>query len=334
MRRRGRELLEARRLFEAAISRDSTWAPAWAALAEVLEVSIWYPEALEASRNDKEAIARFLAAAERAARRALDLDPRTASAYVALGSVQRDRGQWAAADQSYRMALDLDRDLAEVQMQYAELLMMVGRAAEAVTHADRAVALDPAPVRFMVLGWALFVDDRRAEAVEVFRLGAERDVDRSRPDLWILAGEAYLAAGENQRAIEMYTRGSGDGFAMDRDEPSLNMSAPTASELQSYVDGIASGNLRLILPSVRRLLTPEQWLRVGEADSAIARIILLSDAGPSGDVAWELWTPPLDAVRDEPRMRDLLASRDLTGARLQRTPPAERRRPSVLGAAP
>jgi len=44
MRTRGAAVAEAARLFESAIARDSTWAPAWAKLAEAREILTFYPE--------------------------------------------------------------------------------------------------------------------------------------------------------------------------------------------------------------------------------------------------------------------------------------------------
>ena len=73
MRERGPSLPEAIRLFEAAIARDSTWAPAWAALAETREIGVWYLDQFGESYEDTEAVERFLGQAETAARRALEL---------------------------------------------------------------------------------------------------------------------------------------------------------------------------------------------------------------------------------------------------------------------
>ena len=68
-----------------------------------------------------------LAASERAARRALELDPRNPSAHVALGSVLRDRFEWEASEQAYRAALAIDPDNAEAHQQLGELLFSTGR---------------------------------------------------------------------------------------------------------------------------------------------------------------------------------------------------------------
>ena len=329
MRRRGLALVEAKRLFEAAVARDSNWAPAWAALAEVSEVRIWYSEALGTALDDGQAIAATLDEAERAARKALELDARSASAYVALGSVQRDRGQWLEAEASYREALQLDPDFGEAYMQYAELLLILGRIEEGVVAADRATVLDPAPVRFFVLGWALLMDDRADETLAVLQLAVERDTDGSRADIWGDVGDRYLDAGLIDRAIEAYGKVADSGRALGYAQM-LNQPPPSGEEIAAYARGIAAGDLGRVPASMRASLVPEHWLMLGEPDSAIASVLWISGLGPSGNVAWELWSPQFDSLRADPRLAAFMKERGLENERLRRTPPAQRRLPMAL----
>ncbi|MGD8496467.1 MAG: tetratricopeptide repeat protein, partial [Gemmatimonadales bacterium] len=174
MRERGPGVADAIDLFEAAIARDSAWAPAWAGLAEAREIIVWYPETWdEALPDDREArdamwrrgFAARLGPAERAARHALELDPRSSSAWTALGSVLRDRREWAASEEAYLRALEIDGDNPEALHQYAEVLEATGRVAAAAKVARRAAGLDPAPIRRGMYAWALIVDDRSDEGV-------------------------------------------------------------------------------------------------------------------------------------------------------------------------
>jgi serine/threonine-protein kinase len=202
MRRRGEKLNEAVKLFEAAIARDSTFAPAWAALAEASEISVWYRNDTydpEDDIPDSVEVARFLDQSEGAARRALVLDPDNASALVALASVHRDRARWAEAERVYRQALDIDPDNAEAHQQYAELLAHRGRIAEAVREIDRAAWLDPAPVRVLLLAYLLGYDDRWDEALAVLRYGLERDPD-SKMYRWS-AAQMFARSGDTEVAV-------------------------------------------------------------------------------------------------------------------------------------
>ncbi len=204
MRERGPSLLEAVELFDVAIARDSTWAPAWAALAETSELKLWYSTAQPEGMTRKEFNPIGLAEADRAARRALELDPRNASALVALGSVQRNRGEWDASEATYLRALTLDPDNAEAHQQFGDLLLNVGRIAEGVRALDRAAALDPAPVRLGMLALALEVDDRLTESVELHELAVERaNTDAGQRWFGNILGRSYLRAGRFEEAIEV-----------------------------------------------------------------------------------------------------------------------------------
>lgn len=170
MRIRGEGVAEAVTLFEAAIARDSTWAPAWAGLAESRSLIPYYTSA-----NDSVGWAVNLDAAEIAARRALELDPDNASALVALGSVHRDRWDWDLGEEAYLSALEIDPDNVEAHQQYAEHLYFVGRLDEAVREAQTALALDRSPIRLYVVGYTSSGIGRYNQAIEVLEEGIRRD---------------------------------------------------------------------------------------------------------------------------------------------------------------
>jgi adenylate cyclase len=87
--------------------------------------------------------------------RAIALDPRYAAAHVGLANArfwqyelsrarnQPDAGLLARAVDHVRRAIELERDLADAHATLSFLLMSGGRAAEALTAARRAVALEP-----------------------------------------------------------------------------------------------------------------------------------------------------------------------------------------------
>jgi DNA-binding winged helix-turn-helix (wHTH) protein/tetratricopeptide (TPR) repeat protein len=87
--------------------------------------------------------------------KAIELDPRYAAAHVGLANAtfwqyemsrarnQPDAGLLARAVDHVRRAIELERDLADAHATLSFLLMSGGRAAEALTAARRAVALEP-----------------------------------------------------------------------------------------------------------------------------------------------------------------------------------------------
>ncbi|MCL7962925.1 MAG: tetratricopeptide repeat protein [marine benthic group bacterium] len=165
MRERGEGVPEAVDLFEATVARDSSWAPGWAGLAQAHSLFPYYGD----FENDEEEEASWpasLSAAERAANRALAIDPRNAAAEVALGNVYRDRWEWETGERHYVRALEIDPDDVEAHQQYAELLAATGRLDEALRSARRAVALDPtSAIRLNVLGYILEANSRPEEGM-------------------------------------------------------------------------------------------------------------------------------------------------------------------------
>ena len=323
MRNRGPDLMEAIRLFQAAIDRDSTWAPAWAALGEATEISVWYPRTYEDPANPSDETRRRLDAAEAAATRALQLDPRNASALVAMGSVHRNRGAWRESEAAYRRAIALDPDNAEAHQQYGELLGNRGRIAESVRAQDRATALDPAPVRMENLAFSLERDDRLEEALEVDEVALRRDPGASKASLWEVAGQAFASAGRTREALEVL-------LTLLREQgppPGVEPAAMTADGLQSFVQAIAEAKPEDVPVSLRELVWPEMWARMGEAELALEAFGV-----EQFDSHWApgIWLPAFDSLRSGPVFQELLSSAGFSGATLQRTPVGERTRPLIL----
>ena len=342
MRDRTAGLLEAVRLFEAAIARDSLWAPAWASLAEAKEISIWYDEAFDEGVWDGVQALALLDESEQAARRSMALDSDNASALVALGSVQRDRGQWEESEASYRRAMELDPENAEAHQQYAEMLNQVGRIAESVRSADRAATLDPALIRISVLAEALRLDDRLPEALEVFRLGLARDADVSLSFLWEGAARANMQAGQTRQAIDIW----GHMISVTVSPVGSDWEdAPNLAEMEVYLSGVVTGDLAQIPPGMHPYLWARDWMMVGEPDRAVAHLVLHSTAAANrprpvfddaSSLPWiqNIWLPVFDSVRADPRIQTLLETSGLAGVQVSRTPPSERTRPLLLLGAP
>ena len=131
---RGDALLRAEEHFRAALEIDSTYAPAWGGLAEVYALYPYYaPVDFEES----------LASSEDAARRALALDPNSANAHVALGSVLRERRQWKDAERELLRAVQLAPESSEAHGELSQYLLAVGDFEGAMDAARRSLALDP-----------------------------------------------------------------------------------------------------------------------------------------------------------------------------------------------
>ncbi|HSM08449.1 MAG TPA: tetratricopeptide repeat protein [Gemmatimonadota bacterium] len=297
LRERGGSLPEAIRLFEAAVARDSTWAPAWAGLAEAREVIGWYPEVWEGGppRTMSEGYRRFFdlqTPAAAAARRALALDPDNASAHVALGSVYRNRREWSEARTEYETALELDPENAEAYLQYAQLLMSTGALVDAIHAAERSVVLDRLPISLRVLAAARLIAGQYEQALE--------ELDRSDPHR------------TGHRNLESWVDASAN-VALGRYEALRNLPSPASvtyppEEIERSIRALQAGDIDAIpLP----LVSPVTLMKFGRADEAAKK--LLSDFRTNPTALGIHWMPLFDSIREHPAYLELLKEANLEG---------------------
>jgi serine/threonine-protein kinase len=141
------------RYYEEAIAIDSTFAGAYAALAQVL-VDI---PVLDFER------------AAVVAQTALDLDPVLPEAHVALGIARMMEWDWSGAEAAFRRAIDLNSGSSEAHNMYAHFLRQHERFDEALSEARRAAELDPFIFEYRwLVGWVLVNQRRYGEAIEVW----------------------------------------------------------------------------------------------------------------------------------------------------------------------
>jgi len=295
MRERSAALREANQLFKAAIARDSMWAPAWAGLAESLELTGWYVEAWDESPTDS---ATFVTGrdilwdgAESAARRALELDPNNASANVALGSILRNDRQWDESEEAYVRAISVDPDSPEAHQQYAEMLLDVGRIVEGRRAAERAAALDRVPIRILWHARGLIADGRAEDALPVIEAGF--DEFPGHPILHNVLDQAYAHLGRLEDWAD---------------------AAPSKEE-QSLRRRFIAGDLEALqVWPLRGVL--EAAVAIGHTDFAVSG---LARVAPFETLAL-IWSPAFDPIREHPVYLEMLRDQNLEGAAAQRTP--------------
>ncbi len=337
MRARGAGVHEAVVLFEAAVARDSGWAPAWAGLAQAQSLVPFYWQGSpnmeevdggedETDRVNSSGVAEdaaiweaSLAAAERAALRALEIDPTNASAEVALGNVHRDRWEWEKAETRYLRALAIDPDDVEAHQQYAEFLAGIGRLDEALRSARRAVALDPtSAIRLNALGYILNMNGRPEEAVPVFELGRAHGGDF--PAIRRNRAGALIALREFDRAEEFILDETARRNSVEGTRTEAELQEFRAN-LESWFDVIRSGDVDAMIRCCESNVTG--LLAVGDTARAFAQMEEQILSGPrfNGNRLNSLWSPAFDEFRSDPRFTALLEYTGLQGAELRRAPP-------------
>jgi len=322
LRERNEGVAEAVRLYGAAVARDSGWAPAWAGLAQAQALVPYYPSSTGAVAGVvAEGWEYSLADAERAARRALELDPSNAEAEVALGNVIRDRRQWREAEAHYVRALEIDPDNVEAHQQYAEYLAASGRLDEALRSARRGVALDPtSAIRHVVLGYILFVNGRYDEAITVLERAAELDPTLGRAQFQlsftqILQGD-FDGAESRRLSVLIPLIVERDGLSPEERSAREAQTKPLFEALRNG-DGAA---LEACCPAHARshLLSA-----IGEMDRALDALSgeMQADVGFGTALQSWLWSAKWDDVRSDPRFREALRVMNLEGVEPHRSPP-------------
>jgi TolB-like protein/class 3 adenylate cyclase len=184
-------LHQALQYYEEAIRRDTSFAVAYAALADTHEQLAGY-EGASADRMPK---------ARAAALKALELDESVAEAHLALGVVKAFYDwDFPGAEEAFKRALGLNPNSAIAHDWYGWYLLWFRRWDEATAELRRAVQLDPVSVIIgSDLGWELIHAGRWDEAIEQTRKIFELDPGNGFA-LGIL-GEAYIGKSMYKEAL-------------------------------------------------------------------------------------------------------------------------------------
>ena len=140
--------------------------------------------------------------AREAAEKALALDPQLADAHLAMGQIHMAYDwDWAAADASFRRALDLEPGSAAALAYASNQAAAFGRRSEAIDLGNKAIARDPLrPHAYFILGYVLLAANRDAEGEVAFRKALELDPDG--PDWHYALGLTLLLQGKTDAALQ------------------------------------------------------------------------------------------------------------------------------------
>jgi tetratricopeptide (TPR) repeat protein len=194
---KGDSMHKAIELYRFAISRDSSFARAYVALAEAYGFLPYYAPVRPENA---------FPAAKEAAHKALKIDSTLGEAYVVLGwaTLVYDL-DWKKAEAYMRRGIELSPRYGTGRMTYAWLLTATRRFDEAIRQDLSARADDPLSLRIMAhLGSVYHFSRQYDRAIAQFRSTLERDSGFARA--WTDLGSAYLRKGDYQRAVEHLSR--------------------------------------------------------------------------------------------------------------------------------
>jgi tetratricopeptide (TPR) repeat protein len=191
---------QARASFEEAIRKDPSFAPAYAGLADTYSWSWAFP-----GRTLQPPHAVF-PKAKAAVIKALELDETLAEVHTSLGFIkERYDWDWEGAERAYRRAIELNPSNATAHHWYAMYLGIPRRYEEAFAHLRRAEELDPLSLRVKAgKGWLYFWSgdfDRMLQHAQMML-----ELEPGHGQIHYFLGHAYLAKGMYDEAIASYRR--------------------------------------------------------------------------------------------------------------------------------
>nr|MBA2245577.1 tetratricopeptide repeat protein [Gemmatimonadota bacterium] len=285
-------------LFQEALERDPSFAPAHAGLADSYALLVTF-----GALPPAEGYPRTQAAAERAL--ALDSTLAEAHASLALVKLYYERN-WVGADRQFRRAIELSPGYATARHWYANFLAYRGNPEAARAQMQRALELDPLSVAIQTAAGTLFYYERQYDqAAAQYRKALEMD-----PTFWpalLQLGSAHLQQGLHREAItevEEATRLSGDhplplaflgySYAVSgrREEARHILSTLKAEARTRYISPVYLAGIHAALAENDDAF---EWLDRGLESRDDWMIYLRAD-------------PVFDPLRSDPRFPQLLAT--------------------------
>jgi TolB-like protein len=294
LRARAAGLIASVGLFQQAIAKDPSFAPAYAGLAS----SYAYRTGNTWNDSDQE-LPRMRAAAEKA----IELDPLLAEAHSALGMAYARDGQWARSEASFRRAIEIDPNRSAGYGDFAVyVLMQLGRIPEALKEMRIAQKSDPlsAEVR-SELAYVLLSSHLYNEAAAECEKLPEDCLCWPAPGEPVrneCLGRARVGQGRLQEGIEIMAAGVAKG---------VSRGAP----IRGYL-GYAYG--RIGRRDEAEKIVESDWRNpyhqaialagLGDKKRAVAALEKMVPQGPVR-LGLALAVPELDSVRDDPGVKSM-----------------------------
>jgi TolB-like protein/DNA-binding winged helix-turn-helix (wHTH) protein/Flp pilus assembly protein TadD len=302
-RRTAEGILKAREYFERAIALEPAYALAHVGLADAYVLSVTYADAPAAA-----AMARARALVDKA----IAIDGREAAAHAWLGIVLTEYDwDWAGADRAFRRALELNPNFAHAHKLYAEYLSYVGRFGEAITEARLARQLDPlAVVTNSLVGFVLYRARDYEDALAALQPAIE--LDPNHPTPYLARGLALSMLGRHADAIAALEKGVEASQRSTEMVAQLALALGRAGRIDRARTLLSELEARAQSQHVSPFAFALAHTGLGDSEKAIAA---LERAYQQRE--WYLCVlkvdPIFDPLRRDPRFQDLLRRLNLQG---------------------
>jgi serine/threonine protein kinase/tetratricopeptide (TPR) repeat protein len=242
--------------------------------------------------------------AKAAAMQALEIDDTLPEAHTSLGLVKEHyEWNWAEAEKEFRRAIELNPNSATAHLWYGDYLSNTGHLEDGIRETQRARELDPLSLIInTTLGWQFYLSRQYDRAVEQLRSALEID-QKFAPARRILEG-VYSKMGKQKEAVaerEKFVSLSGSPELAASIEEDFTKSGYNGV-LRSWLNGMTELSKHGYVSSYD---IAEIYARMGEKGQTLAWLEKADDEHESGLVSIAV-DPLFDPVRSEARFRALL----------------------------
>ena len=156
-------------LFQQSIAADPNYALAYAGLADTYNVAPSYNIGIDSKQA--------MSLADEASKKSVQLDDSLAETHTARAGALASAWRWSEAEPEFRRAIDINPNSASAHYFYGfTLLLPLKRADEAFDEFHKALSLDPlSPIINTNYGWMLMVAHRYEESLAQFQTTIQRD---------------------------------------------------------------------------------------------------------------------------------------------------------------
>ena len=281
--------------FTQAVQRDSRYALSYAGLADTYSLlgDAGYLAPSEAWPK-----------AKAAAMQALEIDDTLPEAHTSLGLVKEHYDwDWPGAEREFKRAIELNPGSATAHLWYGDFLSNSGHLEEGMREIKRAQELDPMSLIInTMMGWQYYLSRQYDQAVDQLRKVLDID-QKFAPARRILEG-VYSQMGKHKEAVaerEKFVSLSGSPELAASIEEDFAKSGYNGV-LKGWLDGMMVISKHSYVSSYD---IAEIYARMGEKDKTLTLLEKAYEEHDSGLVSLAV-DPLFDSVRAEPRFRDLL----------------------------
>jgi len=242
--------------------------------------------------------------AKAAAMQALEIDDTLAEAHTSLALVKEHfEWDWTGAESEFRRAIELNPNSATAHHWYGDYLANMGRPEEGLRETKKAQELDPLSLIInTTLGWQLYLAHRSDQAIEQLR--TVLDIDAKFTPARRILEEVYAQSGKQKEAV-----GEREKVLSLSGSPELAASiaedfAKTGYKgvQQSWLDGLTEISKHGYVSSYS---IAEGHMRLGQKDKALEWLEKAYEEHDSGLVSIAV-EPMFDSLRSEPRFRNVV----------------------------